>query len=321
MATIAATKATNVSKPTVYILDELHPKALEFARENFHVVALGEAGHDRWREAEYLMIRSSHLTAADIASCPNLKAIGKQGVGIEKIDSAACSQRGIKIFNTPGANSRCVAELVAALAMSVAREIPKIHAQQLGGTRVRKERCAGLLLTKRTVGIVGMGNIGLEVARIFSRGFDADIAAYDPFTPPDAWPDVPHRRCATVDDVLRIADVVTLHVPLLPETRGLISYSQLQMMKRNAILINAARGGIVNEADLERALREGLIWGAGLDCHEEEPPTLEWYGSLWEQNVVSTPHVGAATEETLISTAVIALQRLLDFATAGPRNS
>ncbi|KAL3458099.1 D-3-phosphoglycerate dehydrogenase [Aspergillus heterothallicus] len=307
---------TKASKPTVFVLDEIHPKALEYGREIFNIIALGEPGHEKWREAEYLMIRTSHLTAADIASCPNLKAIGKQGVGIEKIDTKACDERGIKIFNTPGANSRAVAELVAALALSLARQIPRIYAQELGGARVAKEKCSGLLLTRRTVGILGMGNIGLEVARIFSRGFDAEIVAYDPFLPSEAWADVPHKRASSIEDVLRVSDLVTPHMPLLPETRGLISYPQFQIMKRNAILVNAARGGIVSETDLERALREGLIWGASLDCHEEEPPSADRYGELWKQNVVSTPHIGAVTEETLIGTATVALQRLHEFAVA-----
>jgi phosphoglycerate dehydrogenase-like enzyme len=250
-----------------------------------------------------------------VASCPNLKAVGKQGVGIDKIDADACKGRGIEIFNTPGANARAVAEVVLALAMSVAREIPHIHTKEVGGVRVPKESCSGLLLNRKVIGILGMGNIGREVARIFRGGFDAKIMAYDPFMPEDAWADIPHTRAATIDEVLRGSDLITIHVPLLPTTKGLISYPQFEIMKRNAILINAARGGIVNETDLERALREGLIWGAGLDCHEQEPPGAERYSALWKQRVVSTPHIGAATEETQAETAMVAMKKLYDFAT------
>jgi phosphoglycerate dehydrogenase-like enzyme len=130
----------------------------------------------------------------------------------------------------------------------------------------------------------------------------------------DAWAGIPHVRAATLEDVLELSEVVTLHIPLLPQTRGMISYPQLSRMRRDAILINTARGGIVDESDLERALTEKLIFGAGLDCHEQEPPTKERYGGLWATGrVVSTPHIGAATAETQIETAIAAIDRLADY--------
>lgn len=308
--------STNTAdKPTVYLLDTLHPEAVKHAQSLFNAILPSDLKHSEWREkAEYLVIRGSYLRAEDVEKCKNLKAIGKQGVGIDKIDGEACKAHGIKIFNTPGVNAQAVAETVLSLTMSVAREIGRIAALQGAGTKVPKETCSGLIINKKTIGIVGMGNIGQKVARIFQGGLGCSVVAYDPLLPKDAWSDISHTRVGTLEQVLEASDVVTLHIPLLPQTRGLISYEQFKVMKRNAILINAARGGIVNETDLERALKEGLIWGAGLDCHEQEPPTREKYGGLWETGrVVSTPHVGAATAETQMETAVAAVDLLYDY--------
>jgi phosphoglycerate dehydrogenase-like enzyme len=234
--------------------------------------------------------------------------------GIDKIDASACRERDIKIFNTPGVNAQAVAETVLTLTMSVARQVGRITSKQSLGYSVPKETCSGLIISGKTVGIVGMGNIGQKVARIFQGGLGCSIVAYDPLLPEDAWADIPHTRAKTLEQVLQTSDVVTLHIPLLPQTRGLISYPQISQMKRNAILINTARGGIINEVDLERALQEELIFGAGLDCHEQEPPTRERYGALWDTGrVVSTPHIGAATGQTQMETAMAAVDRLAEY--------
>lgn len=234
--------------------------------------------------------------------------------GIDKIDVDACKQRGIKIFNTPGVNAQAVAETVLSLTMSVARQVSHITTLQSSGRIIPKEICSGLIIRNKTIGIVGMGNIGQKVANIFQGGLGCKIVAYDPLLPMNAWSDILHVRATTLEEVLQSSDVVTLHIPLLPQTRGLISYPQIQLMKRNAILINTARGGIVNETDLERALHEDLIFGAGLDCHEQEPPTKERYGGLWATGrVVSTPHIGAATAETQMETAIAAIDRLAEY--------
>ncbi|KAI1393112.1 D-isomer specific 2-hydroxyacid dehydrogenase [Hypoxylon trugodes] len=301
-------------KPTLYLLDNFHPEVIKYCEENFTAILPGTPEHANWRQdARFLLVRSSRLTAEDIQSCPKLIAIGKQGVGIEKIDAVACSKQGIEIFNTPGVNARAVAEMVLSLTMAVAREVGRINTRQTQGVLVPKETCSGLILSQKTVGIIGMGNIGKIVAQIFRGAFDAEVVAYDPFLPLDAWSDISHTRLSSIPDLLKVSDVVTIHVPLTENTRNMISLSEFQIMKRNAILINAARGGIVNESDLEIALRERLIFGAGLDCHEEEPPSKERYEKLWELGVVSTPHVGAATEQTQIETGTTAARRVLEF--------
>ncbi|KAL2835478.1 hypothetical protein BJY01DRAFT_238805 [Aspergillus pseudoustus] len=308
----AATATPVNGKRTVYLLDTLHPDAVEHAKTLFNIVAPGDKDLNNWREkASAIVIRGSHITAEDIARAPNLIAIGKHGVGIDKIDQKACSKRGIKILNTPGANARDVAELVVALTMTVARSIRSITTRQMTAP-VPKETCTGLSLQQKTIGVIGMGNIGRTVAEIFYGGFDAKLIAFDAFLPEDAWSHLPHKRAKSVQEVIEQADVLTLHVPLTEETRSMLSYKELKQMRPDAILINAARGGIVNEGDLTRVLSEGHLWGAGIDCHEQEPPSAEKYGKLWENlNVVSTPHIGAATNTAQRASSMAAVNNLL----------
>jgi phosphoglycerate dehydrogenase-like enzyme len=303
------------AKPTVYMIDKLHPEAVRHAQDLFHVVLPTDPEIQNWQSnAEYLLVKGSYITAEQIQKATKLRAMGKQGVGLEKIDLEACSQAGVRVFNTPGVNASAVAELVLALTMAVAREIGSIQVRQASGERVHKETCQGLILQGKTLGLIGMGNISHAVARIFRGAFNSPIVAYDPFLPAGAWQDVPHKRVETIDEILCSSDVVSIHVPLTSETRDLITTRELGKMKSSAILINAARGGIVNEHDLATALEEGAIWGAGVDSHEEEPPSKERYERLWShRHVVSTPHIGAATAETQILTAKAAVDNLYNY--------
>jgi phosphoglycerate dehydrogenase-like enzyme len=304
-----------LSKPTVYLLDKFHPQATARAEQLFHCIHPSDPEHASWREnAKYLLVRGSYVTADDVAQCQRLRAIGKQGVGIDKIDGAACSAKGVKIFNTPGVNARAVAELAVSLTTGLARQIRPVSVRIDRGEVVRKEDCSGLILHKSTIGVIGMGNIGKTVAKIFKGGYESELVAYDPYAPTNAWEDLPHKRVNNIKDLLAISDVVTVHVPLTPETTGLIGLEQMRGMKKNALLINTARGGIIDEEALVQALDEGLIWGAGLDCHEQEPPTKEKYERLWKHpNVISLPHAGAATAQTQMETALAAVERLHDY--------
>jgi phosphoglycerate dehydrogenase-like enzyme len=307
--------AFDASKPTLYMLDKFHPSAILHAKNLFNVILPSDPEISNWPiHAEYLLIKSSALSAPQIHSAQKLRAIGKQGVGIDRLDAEACAERGIRIFNTPGVNAGAVAELVLALTMTVAREISQIQVLQRSGNAVPKESCSGLILSGKTLGLLGMGNISKAVARIFVGAFGAQIVAYDPYLPLDAWSDMPHERALAVADVLRAADVLSVHVPLTPGTRDLLRLTDMRLMKPTAILINAARGGIVNEDDLAQALEDGVIWGAGIDCHEQEPPTLHRYQRLWKHpRVVSTPHIGAATSQTQMETAVAAVNYVYRF--------
>jgi phosphoglycerate dehydrogenase-like enzyme len=309
--------STNASKPILYILSDFHPTAVKYAESLFECVHYDSPRAAHWRQhATSILVKDYRITEEDLKAAPQLRCIGKQGVGTELIDTEACDRFGVKVFNTPGVNARCVAEMVMALTLSVARDIPKLVLRQLGnGEVVRKETCDGLLLTGKKIGIIGMGNIGLQVALMFRGAFNAEIVAFDPYMPSNSeiWPDISYTRVQSLDEVLD-ADVVTLHVPLTKETRGLISYKQMLKMRPTTILVNAARGGIIDEDDLLRALTEGLIYGAGLDCHVQEPPTREKYLKLWSHpHVVGMPHCGAATAETQIATINAAINFVYDY--------
>lgn len=304
-------------KPTIYLLEVFPPKAVEYCQQYFHTILPTDPEITNWKQnATAILVREKIISSEDINGAPNLRVIGKQGVGIDIIDQDACSARGIPILNTPGANAQSVAELVLALTLAVARQLGSIAVKQAAGREVRKEHCSGLMITGKTIGVIGMGNIGLAVARIFQNAFGVNVYAYDPFAPRDAWQDVAHTRVQEVAELLPYVDILTLHLPLNEGTRDLIAWPQLQAMKHDAILINAARGGIVNEIDLLRALQEGVIGGAGLDCHNTEPPVLKKYEKFWATGrVISTPHIGATTKETQVHTATTALNRVYEYLT------
>lgn len=301
-------------KPTIYLLDPYPPEVIEHCQTLFHTVLCTDPDIVNWREkADAVLARESLITGADVEQAVKLRACGKQGTGLDNIDQEACKSRGIAVLNTPGLNAQAVAELVLGLTLSVARQIGSVAQRHGRGETVERFECQGRTLSGGSIGIIGMGAIGKRVAHLFGKGFGCTIYAYDPYMPPDAWSETEHIRVAMIEDMLPHVDVLTVHVPLTEDTRGLIGYAQMQKMKSSAILVNAARGGIVNEADLRRALDEGLIWGAGLDCHEHEPPSPGRYQDLWRTGrVVSTPHVGAIAEGLQVKMGVAVIDRMYE---------
>ncbi|KAK6226073.1 hypothetical protein QIS74_02120 [Colletotrichum tabaci] len=300
-------------KPTMYLLEKFPEEAVKYCQAHFHTILHVDEEVANWREnADAILVREKIITAQDISSARRLRAIGKQGTGIDIIDKDAADARGIAVCNTPGVNAQSVAELVLALTMAVARQLRTISVKQAAGNEVRKEHCMGMTLTGKSIGILGMGAIGTAVATMFRGAFGARVWAYDPFAPAKAWSDIEHTRVQNFEEMLPHVDVLTLHIPLNSQTQGLIGAKQLTAMKAGSILINVARGGIVDEPALIRVLNEGHLFGAGLDCHEEEPPTLQKHQALWETGrVVSTPHIGATTKETVVKTATSAIDNVL----------
>ncbi|KAF7556214.1 hypothetical protein G7Z17_g1645 [Cylindrodendrum hubeiense] len=305
-------------KPKLYILSDFHPEAVKYAQSLFDCVLYGDPKGEAWRtQATAILIKDYYITDQDLKAAPQLRVIGKQGVGLEKVDVDACKKRGVQVCNTPGINAGAVAEMTLCLAFSVARAVPElVLRQRVDGETIRKETIHGALLTGKTVGIIGMGNIGQAVARMFAGGLQTPIIAYDPYFPKELgpWEHIQHRRVHKLDELLESSDIVTVHVPLTPSTQDMISYPQLQKMKQTAILLNTARGGIVNEDDLIQALEEKLIYGAGFDCHVQEPPTKQKYERLWScPGFVGTPHIAAATDETQIATINAATDGVFKF--------
>lgn len=223
-----------------------------------------------------------------------LEIIGRAGAGLDNIDVAAASRAGIVVANTPSQNAVSVAELTIGLLLALARKIPAADRHVRSGAWQRHE-FMGTELFGKTLGVVGLGRIGFLAARR-AAAFGMDILAYDPYVDPDS-PEVTELRARLVglDELLAASDVVTCHVPCTEQTRGLFGYEQFCRMKPQALFINVARGEVVDEAGLVRALQEGRIAGAALDVRSLEPPQPSPLDSM--PNVVLTPHIGAFTQE------------------------
>jgi len=239
---------------------------------------------------------------------PKLKVIAKMGVGLDMIDINAASRHGAIVFNTPGVNNQAVADHTFAMLLTVARKIIYCD-QSLREKRWEHARIMGVELWQKTMGILGLGAIGRAVA-LRAKGFDMKIVAHDPYWPDQFAAENRIERMA-LEPLLKISDVVSLHMPLTPESKGMINAGTLRLMKPTAILINAARGEIVDEADLYRALKDGVIAGAGLDVFENEPPTASPLLEL--DNVVLTPHTAAFTTEAMNNMNVGVVEQIIDY--------
>jgi D-3-phosphoglycerate dehydrogenase len=239
--------------------------------------------------------------AAVLARAERLKVISRNGVGVDRIDLAAASRRGVAVTITPGANRTGVAELAIGLMFALARQLPQVaQAAKRGLWRQLK----GWELGGKTLGLIGYGAIGREVA---TRGaaLGMRVLAYDPYQPGDV---VGAERCA-LPELLKASDIVSLHAPLTPETEGLIGPAALAQMKQGAVLINTARGGLVDEAALYQALTQGKLAGAAMDAFIDEPPTANPLLGL--DTFIATPHIGAATHESSARANVMAAENLL----------
>lgn len=253
---------------------------------------------------------------------PSAKIFANYAVGYNNIDTAAAKERGVTITNTPGVLTDTVAEFAVALMLSVVKRIPESDQFTRRGEYVgwAPELFLGIDLKGKTLGILGAGRIGYEVAIRAHRGFGMRVIYNDLKRLDVLEQDTGAIFVDSVDGVLREADVVSIHVPLLPETTHLINAERLALMKQSAYLINTSRGPVVDEAALVEALRKGTIRGAGLDVFEREPALAEGLASL--QNVVITPHIASATEETRGKMSEIAAQNIVAFLGGGtPPNS
>jgi D-3-phosphoglycerate dehydrogenase len=230
------------------------------------------------------------IDANALKSADRLKVIARYGVGVDNVDLATAREKGIVVTNTPGANSVSVAELALGLMLALARQIPEaVEAVHQG----KWPRYSGVSLEGKTVGILGLGAIGKQLARRLS-GFDCKIVAFDPFADA-AYAKNNQIELATMDEVIAQADFVSLHLPLLPETRGIVNDAFLNKMKKGSFLINTSRGEAIDEDALLKALQSGQLKGAGLDAFTVEPPDPK-NPLLALPQVVVTPHLGAQTD-------------------------
>jgi D-3-phosphoglycerate dehydrogenase len=265
-------------------------------------------------EYEGLIVRSAtRVTRAAIAAATRLEVIGRAGAGVDTIDVEAATERGIIVMNTPGGNTTAVAEHTLALLLALARRVPVADATLKAG-RWEKTRLQGVELLGKTLGILGLGRIGTEVARR-ALGFRMQVLAYDPYLTRDAAERL-GVESVELDELLSRSDFITIHTPLTGDTRHLIGEAELARMKPGVRLINCARGGIIDEAALACALASGHVGGAGLDVFEQEPPPADHPLLRFEQ-VVLTPHLGAATDEAQSAVARAIADQVADVLMRG----
>jgi len=299
----------------IYILDAIHPAGAAHAAQHFDTVRWDDPRISGWHdEADAVIARMTRVTAADIGRAKKLRIISKQGVGYDTIDIAAAKARGIVVCRTPGVNSDAVAEIALALGLTVARRITELDRRIRAGEKIARPDYLAVETERKTVGVVGVGNIGSRVARKWATAFNANVIGYDPYVGK-----IPFEKKSSLQELLREADLVTLHVPLNDETRHMISTKEIALMKRNAILVNTCRGGVVDEAALYAAMKDGQLFGAGLDVWDVEPPPKD-HPLLSLPNVVATPHVAGNTYETQERSALWVAQQAVDFLQGKPAN-
>lgn len=246
-----------------------------------------------------------YITSEVIEKAPDsLKVISRYGAGVDRVDVLTCKRRGISVTNTPGTNAVAVCELAFALMLCVARNIPGLHQAVEAGAWPRNE---GMELNGKTLGIVGLGAIGKQLA-IRARAFGMTVIAYDPFFD-EAFATAHGIARTTLDEVMTTADIVSLHLPLNPETRHLIHAERIAKMKKGAIIINTARGGLIDEEAAAQAVVSGQLGGLGLDAFEQEPLLASPLKGL--ERVIFTPHTGAHTAEAVKAMGLMAVDNLI----------
>ncbi len=286
-----------MTKPRVLIAEELSPATVEALGPDFEIVECD--GADRAQllpaiaDVDAILVRSAtQVDAEAIAAAKQLKVIARAGVGLDNVDIKAATQAGVMVVNAPTSNIVSAAELAVALLLASARNVVPASSALRNG-EWKRSKYTGVEVADKTVGIVGLGRIGVLVAQRLSA-FGVQLVAYDPYVQPARAAQL-GVRMVTLDDLLAESDFITVHLPKTPETVGLIGDAELHKVKPTVHIINAARGGIVDEEALYRALVDGRVAGAGLDVYAKEPCTDSPLFTL--ENVVGLPHLGASTDE------------------------
>ena len=257
-----------------------------------------------------LVIRSGTRVTADVlAAAPELRVIGRAGIGVDNVDVGAATERGIVVVNTPEGNNITTAEHAIALLVALARHIPQATASMKDG-RWEKAKFQGLELYNRTLGVAGIGNIGRIVAQR-AKGLGMKVIAFDPHVSPEAASrfDI---ELVGFEELLERADAITVHVPKTKDTTGLLGRETIARCKPGVLLINAARGGIIEEDALLEALDSGHVGGAGLDVYTQEPPAAD-HPLVRHPRVICTPHLGASTEQAQVNVSIAVAEQVRDY--------
>lgn len=303
----------------VLVSDSLSKEGLEFLKQarGIEVEYKPGLGEDELAQAlagvDGLVIRSgSKVTAKVIDAADKLKVIGRAGIGVDNVDVKAASRRGIIVMNTPTGNAVTTAEHALGLLFAIARKVPQAS-QSMKEGKWEKKAFEGRELAGKTLGVVGLGNIGRIVADR-ARGLRMNVLGYDPFMTAERASEL-GIELVTLDDLFRRSDAITVHTPLTAETKGIVNDAAIAKMKKGVLLVNAARGGIYDEAAVVRGLDSGQVGGVGLDVFVEEPPGLT--DIVKHPKVVVTPHLGASTEEAQLRVALEIAQQVVAYLQAG----
>ena len=305
--------------PKILVLDNLSEEGVEIFKqaEGFEVDVKPPQKPDELAAIigayDGLVVRSgTKVTPEAIEKADNLKVIGRAGVGTDNIDKAAATKRGIVVMNTPGGNTISTCEHTFALLLSLLRRIPVAHETMMQGRWDRK-LFEGSEVRGKTLGIIGVGRIGGEVAKR-AQAFEMKVLAFDPILTKLKAESL-GVELVELEDLLERSDIVSIHAPKTDKTNNLITLEKMKKMKPTACIINAARGGIVNESDLAQALKEGLIAGAALDVYTSEP--FENNPFIGLKNIVTTPHLAASTAEAQTIVAVDIAKQMVDYLVNG----
>ncbi|HEY3003360.1 MAG TPA: phosphoglycerate dehydrogenase [Kribbellaceae bacterium] len=304
------------ARPVVLIAEELSPATVEALGPDFEIRTTDGADRAQLLEAiadvDAILVRSATKVDAEaLAAARRLKVVARAGVGLDNVDVKAATQAGVMVVNAPTSNIVSAAELAVALLLATARRVPAAD-KSLKGGQWKRSKYTGVELYEKTVGIVGLGRIGILVAQRLAA-FGMNVIAYDPYVQAGRAAQM-GVRLASLDELLQVSDFISVHLPKTPETLGLIGDEELHKVKPTVIVVNAARGGIVDEHALYTALKEGRVAGAGVDVFASEPCTDS---PLFEfENVVATPHLGASTDEAQ-EKAGIAVAKSVRLALAG----
>ena len=294
---------TSAAAPLVAVIDPMHPAGLARIGEMARVVYLPNedpATHQAaLAEAAAVVVRTFRMDDARLAAAKRLMLVVKHGAGTDNIDIPAASRRGVLVANTPGhASGTAVAEGAVALMLAVLRRMPQMDRLVREGRYQERWGLSLGDLSARRVGLVGFGRIARHVARMCRDGFGAEVAAHDPHVPPEEIAAAGVALAPTIAALAARSDILSLHAPLTPETRRMIDETVLDALPRGAIVVNTARGGLIDETALSRALRAGHLGGAGLDVLDPEPPAPD-NPLLAMPGVVLSPHTAGLTEASL----------------------
>jgi D-3-phosphoglycerate dehydrogenase len=297
-----------MSKPVVLLYEPIHEKALALLEEKAEV-RMAQSLDPAWllkavADVDGIVIRANgKVTREMMAAAPRLRVVGRHGVGVEAIDRQAAAEMGIAVVNTPCSNDESVAEQCMGMIVGLAKRLVEADRAIRAGDWDSRYRLIGIEVQGKTLGLIGFGKISQRLAAMAHFGFDMPILYHDILAYPEAETRLGARR-QSLAEVLVQSDFVSLHTPLVRETQGMINEAALRSMKRTAFLINSARGPVVDQAALIRALQEGWIAGAGLDVYDPEPLPKD-SPLLKMENVVLSPHMAAHTDEALYRMAMV----------------